>query len=345
MLQAGRFGVDLTEEVHIHSVIDGNEVIQLGDHLHVVGIIHRGSHHVGVFLNVVIELLGTGSERVHLTALIQRLAAAAELAGAGHIHETVHIHLRVNAQILQIGLCNQRTDGIGHTADAKLKAGAVGDLLDDHLGHLAIHLRGRRTGAHSGNSGVLPFHHHVHVLDVDLRAGKAVDPGHILIDFHNDSLGPIQHIRQMRSGQGKAEVAVGVHRRYLKHGHIHLRVAVTVETGQLRIAHGAEKAHALADDLPIDAAAMPGVPCKVLTGVIRLADLRHPHGDAAPDLHIIKLVLPCSQSLIQCYGMVAAPAVIHPVAGLDHFHRFFGGGQLLLIQFLIIHSALSSIIS
>ena len=44
MLGAGGLRIHLPEQVYIHRIIDGDEVVQLGDHSHVVGVIHRGGH-------------------------------------------------------------------------------------------------------------------------------------------------------------------------------------------------------------------------------------------------------------------------------------------------------------
>ena len=144
----------------------------------------------------------------------------------------------------------------------------------------------------------------------------------------------------MGGGQRKAEVAVLIHGGHLDHSHIHGGVAVAVEPGQLGVAHGNEVSHTLADDLAVDAAAVPAVPGEVLAGVLRLADLGHPHGDAAPDLYVPKLVLPGGQSLIQSNGVVGAPTIVHPVPALDNLHRFSCGGQLLLIHCAVIHDDL-----
>ena len=55
---------------------------------------------------------------------------------------------------------------------------------------------------------------------------------------------------------------------------------------------------------------MPGVPGEVLTGVLGLADLGHPHRHAAADLDVLELILACGQSLVERVGMVGAPAVV-----------------------------------
>ena len=79
---------------------------------------------------------------------------------------------------------------------------------------------------------------------------------------------------------------------------------------------------------------MPG---EVLAGVLRLADLGHPHRHAAADLDIAQLALTGGKRLVERVGMVRAPAVIDPVAALDGLDRLGGGGQLLLIEFLNVH--------
>ena len=141
----------------------------------------------------------------------------------------------------------------------------------------------------------------------------------------------------MRGRERIAEVAVLVHRRDLDHRNIDCGVAVAVEARQLAVAHGNEIAHALGDNLAVDAAAMPGVPGEVLTGVLGLADLGHPHRHAAADLDVLELILACGQSLVECVGMVGAPAVVDPVAALDDLDGFRGRGQLLLIKRCVIH--------
>ena len=67
---------------------------------------------------------------------------------------------------------------------------------------------------------------------------------------------------------------------------------------------------------------MPGMPCKVLAGVLRLADLGHPHRHAAADLDVLELILACGQSLVERVGMVGAPAVVDPVAALDELRLY-----------------------
>ena len=243
----------------------------------------------------------------------------------------------MNGEVLEVGLRDHRADGVRHTADAELQAGTVRDLRHDEVRHRGVDLGRRAAHAELSHGRVLALNDHIDVGNVDLAAVQAIDPRQILVDLDDDRLGVIEHIRQMRAGQRIAEVAVLIQRRDLDHRHIHLGVAVAIEARQLAVAHGREIAHSLGDDLAVDAAAMPGMPCKVLAGVLRLADLGHPHRHAAADLDIAQLALTGGKRLVKRVGMVRAPAVIDPVAALDGLDRLGGGGQLLLIEFLNVH--------
>ncbi len=47
LLDAGGLGVHLTEEVQVHDVVDGDEVVQLCNDAHVVGVVHGSAHDLG----------------------------------------------------------------------------------------------------------------------------------------------------------------------------------------------------------------------------------------------------------------------------------------------------------
>ena len=119
---------------------------------------------------------------------------AGDLAGEGHVDKAVDIHFGVNGQVLEVRLRDHRADGVGHAADAELEARAVRDLRHDKVGDRSVDLGGGTARAELRNRRILPFHNHVDVLDVDLAAGEAVDPGKVLVDLDDDSLGGIQHV-------------------------------------------------------------------------------------------------------------------------------------------------------
>ena len=200
VLDTGGLGVDLAEEVHVDGVVDGDEIVDLGHDPHVVGVVHRGRHDIGVAVDVVIQLLGAGCEGEDLPALVHRLVPAGDLAGGGHVHKAVHVHLRVDGQVLQIGLGDHSADGVGHSADAQLEAGPVGDLRHHQVGHRPVHVGGGSAAAQLGHGGIIALHHIGHVLNVDLSARQAEDPRHILVDLHDDALGPGHDVGQVGGG-------------------------------------------------------------------------------------------------------------------------------------------------
>ena len=81
VLEACSLGVHLTEQVDVHSVVDGNKVIQCGDAADVVGVVHGCRHALRIIVQVIVHLLGAGTEGVDLTALVQLLACTGDLAG------------------------------------------------------------------------------------------------------------------------------------------------------------------------------------------------------------------------------------------------------------------------
>ena len=72
VLEAGGLGVHLAEQVQVHRVVDGDEVVDLADDPHVVGVVHRGGHHVRVAVHIVVQLLGAGGEGVDLAGPLSR---------------------------------------------------------------------------------------------------------------------------------------------------------------------------------------------------------------------------------------------------------------------------------
>ena len=219
LLRACRLGIHLAEQVQVYRVVDGNKVVNGGDGAHVVGVVHRNAHQLRVVVHVVVHLLGARAEGVHLAEAVNALPGAGDFPRPGNVHKGVHVHFCVYAQILQIRLGNEGAYRVGHAANAKLQAGPVGDLLHNQLCHGLVH-RGGRRAAHFGNGRVFALHNHVHLGNVDpvFRAAQAA--GHVLVDLHNDGLGPVAHRPHVGSAGAEIEVAVLVHRRNLEHGHV-----------------------------------------------------------------------------------------------------------------------------
>ena len=342
MLDARALGVDLTEQVDIDGVVDGDEVVEGGDAADVVGVLHGSGHALRVVVEVIVHLLGAGTEGVDLTALVQILVAAGDLARLGDIHKGIHVHFGVHAEVLQVTLSDQVADGVGHTADAQLQASAVGDLRDDEVCHGEIDLGGCTGSGHLAQRRVIALHHTGHLRDVHPVLGAAEAARHIGVDFHDDLLGLFADGTQMGSTGPEVEVAVLVHRGHLKDRHIHGVRAVAVVAGQLGIADGGVEGEALRNGLALDAAHVPAVPCHMGSGVVDLEDLRHPHQDAAAEVDVLQFRQTLCDGSIHSHRGVHGPAIIHPVAALDQSSGLLGGHFLLRIQFRVIHYKPSS---
>ena len=98
---------------------------------------------------------------------------------------------------------------------------------------------------------------------------------HVCIDLHDDLVRHIADRAQMGRLRAKAEIAVFVHRRNLKHGNVDVADVLAVEAGQLGITHGAIEARAGGDKLALNPRHVPGVPGHVRRRVVNLVDRRH----------------------------------------------------------------------
>ncbi len=248
----------------------------------------------------------------------------------------------MHAQILQITLCNQPADGIGHTADAQLQAGTVGDLRHNEVGYLQVHLGSGTGSCHLADGGICALHDAAYLRNVYavLHAAKAAR--HIGVDLHDDLLGLFAHSTQMRSAGTEVEVAMLVHGGHLKYCHIHGVIALAVVAGQLRVADGGVEGEALRNGLALNAAHVPAVPGHVGSGVVDLEDLRHPHQDAAAEIDVLQFGQALGKGGVHSHGGVDAPAVIHPVAALDQRSSLLGSHLFLGIHFHEIHYKPSS---
>ena len=292
---------------------------------------------LGVVVDEVVQLPGARRKGIRLPAPVKGLTQAGDAACHGHVHKCVNIHLRVHAQVLQVALGDHLADGVGHGADAQLQAGAVADLRHHQIGHRQIHLAGSSAAAQLVQGGVLTLHDHIHVINVDAVVKAAQANGHVLVDLHDDGLGALAHRLQMGAAGAEVEPAVLIHGSYLEHGHIQRLDAVAVISRQLGIPQGDVIGEALADGLALDAAHVPGVPGEMVRRVRHIENGGPVGQDAAPDLHVCQLVHPAGQRLVQRIRGTDAPAVVHPVAGLDGLDRLVRRRQLLFVHFLVAH--------
>ena len=109
-LVPARLRVHLAEEVHVHGVVDGDEVVELGNDADVVGVVHGGAHalrgscshsHTAFWCR---RRRHTPDGPSPATCLLPVILPAMAMST-----KAVHIHLGVHAQVLQVGLGDQGT--------------------------------------------------------------------------------------------------------------------------------------------------------------------------------------------------------------------------------------------
>ena len=302
-----------------------------------IDIVNSAAHALGVIVEVIIHLLGTRGKSVGLSAYIKVLSGAGNLAGLRDIDERVDIHLRMDAQILQITLGDHLADGIGHTADAQLQAGAVRDLFHDQFRDGLVDLRGRCRGRESVDGRIVRLNDHIYLIDVDIGIGAAQTYRHIFIDFYDDLLCFLNGRLRVAGAEAQIKVSESVHGSDLHDRYIQRILTLPVVAGQLRIFQRAVESEALGDRLTLHAAHMPAVPCHMICRVLNLEDFRNMHKDAAAEIDIFQLGQTLCQFTVYSHTGRSGPAVVYPVSALYDSRRLCRCDQLLLIFLRIIH--------
>ena len=103
---------------------------------------------------------------------------------------------------------------------------------------------------------------------MDTGFGSAETTGHVFINLYDNMFCGLAHSTQMGSTWPEVKVAVLVHGGYLKHCHIIRAVKIAVVSRELGITDWCIERTAAADQFSLIAAHMPGVPGKVLTGIL-----------------------------------------------------------------------------
>ena len=199
LLRSDGLGADLSREVELDTGVHGDHIVILHDDGRVV---HIGTGHhaaVGDAAEGVVQFQVAPVERSDMHADIDLLALSGRDAAADHLPHRGGIHLRVDAEVMQIH--HLRREGVRELADAELDAVAVpheaaavlGDLFVDLVGLLVLH----------GVDGV-----------VALVQGDAQAPrhhGHIGVHLQNHPVGGGEKLPLPQHGKAHAEAAALVH--------------------------------------------------------------------------------------------------------------------------------------
>ena len=110
---AGALGAYLAVQVHGDAVVDGDKVLDVPDGTGSVAVGDGVGHHAGILPHPVVQILGADGKAEHALIAVDVLALVGDLPGPVHIQIAVAQHLRVDAQIPQIGLSQHLPNGIG----------------------------------------------------------------------------------------------------------------------------------------------------------------------------------------------------------------------------------------
>ena len=79
---------------------DDVAMFQCCDGADIVGVTDRCAHQFWIFIQIIIHLLGSGTETIYLTVAVNVFAGTGNLSGFGNVYECIYIHFCVNTKIL-----------------------------------------------------------------------------------------------------------------------------------------------------------------------------------------------------------------------------------------------------
>ena len=341
MLNASRFRVDLTEQVEVDRIVDGDKVVNLCDGAGIVGVADRSTHAGRVVVDEVVQLLCTGTECEGLTAAVDGLLGTGNLTCHCDVNKRIDVHFGVNAEVFEVGLCNQGADCVGHTADAELETSAVGDFFHDELCNRLIDCSCSTAAAQNPDGGFV-FYDVIDLGNVDTLFKTAQAARHIGVDLDDDNLCALAHSSHVGSVGAKAEIAVLVHRGDLEHGDIDGFAVFTNPAGQFGVAQRTIEGIAVGNHLALDARHMPGVPGQALIGFGSLKGFQRAQQDTAANVHVMQFGHTLCKCVVKDVRGTGAPAKIHPIAGLYDLNGLFRSCFFALIFLFKRHRKSSS---
>ena len=255
VMRARRFGGNLAEQVDVHAVVDGNEVVELCDNEGIVYIVDGICGEERVVVDPVVHILRTESEGPGSLVAVYGLQFIRQAAFLIHQVEGVDKHFRMHAQVLQVRFSDHSAYRIRQAADAELQGRAVRDFFHNHFSDLRIDFvaRFKGNGRHGDTAG---FDDGCYVGNMDLFTASAERTGHCFVDFYDDLF------RFFRNGfvggnvQAEVKEAVFIHRSNRNHRYVYVE-DVAVHRRFVAVAHGDEVHQPLGAQLTVIAAHMP----------------------------------------------------------------------------------------
>ena len=215
-------GVDLAEEVQVHRVVDGDEVVQLGNDPRRRWCSPPGRPGPPGCGRCSRRASGYRRRRRRPAGPCPASCSAPVILPALAMSTKASTYISVwTPRSFRSDWAIMAPTVLGMPPMPSWRQAPLGISVHDKLGHGPVHVGGGAAGAQLGHRRVLTLHYHVHVLDVDLAARETNAPRQILVDLYDDHFGLGQHVSDMGGHEPEVEVAVGVHGGDLEHGHVH----------------------------------------------------------------------------------------------------------------------------
>ncbi len=103
-------GADLPIKVYFNTGIDGNKIIKLCYNTDIIRVLYRIRKYAGIIIYIIVELWAPQSKRHHLPVTVNVFPCTGDLPRFRHFHEGINIHLRMDAEVVNVRIAYHVTD-------------------------------------------------------------------------------------------------------------------------------------------------------------------------------------------------------------------------------------------
>jgi hypothetical protein len=322
-LLAQRIGHGLAGQVDFDGRVDRHQVVMLGDHPRVVGIV--GGIHLDprIIVQEAEQGMGARGKAAHDFPLVQGLALAGDHALRHQMHHAVREHLGVDAQVLPIA--QRPEDRVRQMTDSHLERIAVGDQRRD--------VPGNPLGDCIGVGHDRPFQKRLVVFhqEMDVAHGQeavAQRARHVRIHLGDQGLGGQGRRKRHVHRDPQAAKPLLVRRADHDQRHVDRDAAGAEHGGNLREEDGRIVGAALADRFAETVTDEKRVGPEPL-GVPEFGIRRDAHRQDVHQFRVLGVVAAFHQRADQSLRFAARRSDKDAIARLDLLHRERSGHQFL----------------
>ena len=190
--RAGAFRAYLPVEIGSDAGVYRHHVVVLRYDIGIVHIRKRIADIARIIVEPLIKFVASDRKAEYALARMQRFLCIRELSGFEHGKIPIRAQLRVHAKILEVAVGDKLTEGVRHTADAKLHARSVLNVRKQQVCDLNVRFR-RRGIWHLKQLRIAGLNDVVNLGYVYPRFLAAFYARYVAVDFYNDDLGIIRY--------------------------------------------------------------------------------------------------------------------------------------------------------